>query len=222
MTLPIIFENGSFHSKIGYGGNFDPEYVIPTVVADFQNKSSLHVLKINEEYNNYFIGEQGINKVKESKNYNLSYPIKNRFIDNWDLMEKFWNQSIYYYLKSDPQEHFFVLSEPPMNPPENREKIAEIFFETFNVPGLFIGMDSFFTIFAYHKFSEEIEFEIDDNNKKALNNLTGIDIDSGEGNTSIVPICEGNIVSSQIKNFPINGKIITNFIVEMIKERGEK
>jgi actin-related protein 3 len=35
--------------------------------------------------------------------------MQNGVIDNWDLMEKFWHQSIYHYLKCDPQEHYFVL-----------------------------------------------------------------------------------------------------------------
>ena len=33
-----------------------------------------------------------------------------------------------------------------MNPPENRENVAEIFFETFNVPGLFIGVQAVFAL----------------------------------------------------------------------------
>jgi actin-related protein len=33
-----------------------------------------------------------------------------------------------------------------MNPPENREAVAEIFFETFNVPGLFIGVQAVFAL----------------------------------------------------------------------------
>ena len=33
-----------------------------------------------------------------------------------------------------------------MNPPENREMIAEIFFETFNVPGLYIGVQAVFAM----------------------------------------------------------------------------
>ena len=55
-------------------------------------------------------------------------------------MEKFWHRSIYSYLKCEPEEHVFILTEPPMNPPENRENMAEIMFETFNVKGLHIGV----------------------------------------------------------------------------------
>jgi len=55
-------------------------------------------------------------------------------------MEKFWHKSIFDVMRGEPEEHNFVLTEPPMNPPENREKLAEIFFETFNVKSLYIGV----------------------------------------------------------------------------------
>jgi len=33
-----------------------------------------------------------------------------------------------------PDEHKMMLTEPPGNPKENREKLVEIMFETFKVP----------------------------------------------------------------------------------------
>jgi len=61
-------------------------------------------------------------------------------IDDWGLMEKFWHRSIFDYIRCEPEETTFILTEPPMNPPENRENMAEIFFETFNAEGLHIGV----------------------------------------------------------------------------------
>ena len=61
-------------------------------------------------------------------------------IDNWDLMEKFWQRCIFKYLRCEPEEHYFMLTEPPLNAPENREYTAEIMFETFNVAGLYIAV----------------------------------------------------------------------------------
>jgi actin-related protein 3 len=63
-------------------------------------------------------------------------------------MEKFCNtfyylkghRSIFDMMRCEPEETSFILTEPPMNPPENREKMAEIFFETFNAKGLYIGV----------------------------------------------------------------------------------
>ena len=44
-------------------------------------------------------------------------------------------QIIFKYLRAEPEDHYFLLTEPPLNPPENREYTAEIMFESFNVPG---------------------------------------------------------------------------------------
>lgn len=46
-------------------------------------------------------------------------------------------------------------------------------------------------------------------------------VDSGDGVTHVVPICDGFVLGSQIKHIPIAGKRITKFMMEMIKDRGE-
>lgn len=149
----IVIDNGTGQiqinrsfTKMGFAGNLDPDYVIPSAIADVENKSNIAVSRMKNEEYNYYIGYQGIQTAKNSQNHRLYYPLENGIISNWDLMEKFWHQSLYSYMKCDPQEHYMVLTEPPMNPPENRENIAEIFFETFNVPGLFIGVQAVFAL----------------------------------------------------------------------------
>ena len=142
-------------------------------------------------------------------------------IESWDLMEKYWHQSLYDYLKCDPQEHNFVLTEPPMNPPENRENIAEIFFETFNVPGLYIGVQAVFALLGCSK-THDAGVEMDKDQEKAIKSLTGVVVDSGDGVTHIVPICDGFVLGSNIKHIPIAGRKITKFMEQMIRERGEK
>lgn len=52
------------------------------------------------------------------------------------------------YLRVDTSEQPVILTEPPLNAPENRELTAEIMFETFNVPGLYIGMQALLALYA--------------------------------------------------------------------------
>ncbi len=68
------------------------------------------------------------------------YPIRHGIVEDWDLMERFWEQCIFKYLRAEPEDHYFLLTEPPLNTPENREYTAEIMFESFNVPGLYIAV----------------------------------------------------------------------------------
>jgi actin-related protein 3 len=42
-----------------------------------------------------------------------------------------------------------------MNSPENRENMAEIFFETFNVPGLYIGVQAVFALIGCNSTLED-------------------------------------------------------------------
>lgn len=69
-------------------------------------------------------------------------------VEDWEGIEKFWHKSIYSYLRCEPEEHRFILTEPPMNSPENREQMAEIMFETFGVKGLFIGEQAALALYS--------------------------------------------------------------------------
>ena len=223
--LAVVIDNGTGFTKMGYAGNLDPDFVIPTAIADLEKKSTLSVSTKNDEYN-YFIGDEAIAKARESDKHKLIYPMQKGVIEDWDLMEKFWHQSIYNKLKCDPQEHYFVLTEPPMNPPENRENIAEIFFETFNVPGLYIGVQAVFALIGcnatFDKDTGGEAIEMDEDQKKAIKDMTGVVIDSGDGVTHVVPICDGYVLGSNIKHVPIAGRRVTKFIEDMIRERQEK
>jgi len=76
------------------------------------------------------------------------YPIREGIISNWEHMEKIWHKSIFDILRGEPEDHKFVLTKPPMNPPENRERMAEIMFETFNVKGLYIGVQAVLAMYS--------------------------------------------------------------------------
>merc|ERR1712061_252732 len=79
----------------------------------------------------------------------LSYPVSKGRIENWDDMERFLQQALFRNLRCIPEEHCFLLTEPPFNSPENRELMAEIMFETFNVKGLHIAVQAVLAIYAH-------------------------------------------------------------------------
>lgn len=103
-------------------------------------------------------------------------------MEDWDLMEKFFEQCIFKYLRAEPEDHYFLLTEPPLNTPENREYIAEIMFESFNVPGLYIAVQAVLALAASWA-SRSIEERT----------LTGIVIDSGDGVTHVIPVVSWKI-----------------------------
>lgn len=79
----------------------------------------------------------------------IKYPMEHGIVTEWNDMEKIWN---YIYSKDQlstfSEEHPVLLTEAPLNPRQNREKAAEIFFETFNVPALFVSMQAVLSLYV--------------------------------------------------------------------------
>ena len=123
-------------------------------------------------------------------------------------MEKFLEHCIFKYLRAEPEDHYFLLTEPPLNTPENREYTAEIMFESFNVPGLYIAVQAVLSLAASWVRRQREERA-----------LTGIVIDSGDGVTHVIPVAEGYVIGSCIKHIPIAGRSITSFIQQLLRER---
>ena len=99
---------------------------------------------MNDELD-FYIGEEA---QKHSRTHELRSLLKSGQVCDWDGMEKFWHKAIHQYIRCEPDNHRFILTEPPMNTPENREQMAEIMFETFNVKGLFIGVQATLALYA--------------------------------------------------------------------------
>lgn len=68
-----------------------------------------------------------------------------------------------------------------MNSPENRETMAEIMFETFNVKGLHISVQA--TLALYSSW-----FTAPQGSTQKKMGLTGTVVDSGDGVTHIIPV----------------------------------
>ncbi|RKO85094.1 hypothetical protein BDK51DRAFT_3843, partial [Blyttiomyces helicus] len=134
--LPVcVMDNGTGYTKLGYSGNNDPQFIIPTAIATRDASSTSGKTTAGASSNvaskrgiedlDFHIGDAAM---ANAKTYNLSYPVRHGQVESWDLMEKFHQACIFEYLRCEPEDHYFLLTEPPLNAPENREYTAEIFF----------------------------------------------------------------------------------------------
>ena len=186
-----------------------PSYILPTVIGVDNSITSRSKGTPSLSDLDFLIGDEAL---ANTKKYSIQYPITDGQVTNWDLMEKYWQHCIFKYLRCDPEDHYFLLTEPPLNSPENREYTAEIMFETFNVPALSIAVQSVLALAASKPTGVTA---------KTTAELTGTVVDSGEGSTHVIPVVDGYVIGSSIKTIPYAGKDVTQFILNLLKERGE-
>ena len=56
----------------------------------------------------FFIGDEALANA-QTPGYGVNYPIRHGQIENWDYMERYWEQTIFKYLRAEPEDHYFLL-----------------------------------------------------------------------------------------------------------------
>ena len=160
----VVVDNGTGYMKAGFSGEEAPRTVFPTLIG-VPYPGALFRTEKKER----LFGQEALEKLGISKSIQ---PIEGGMITNWDEMEKLWHHTLYNELRIVPEEHNILLTDSPLNSEQNREKIAEIMFSKFLVPGMFICMTSVMSVYSTGR-------------------TLGMVIDSGEEITNFVPVYEG-------------------------------
>ena len=98
-------------------------------------------------------------------------------------------------------EHPVLLTEPPHNPKSHREQLAELFFETFRAPALFVAPPAVLSLYASGR-------------------TTGVVLDVGEGVTHCIPVYEGYALPHSIMRSDIAGRDVTNRLQLLLRKSG--
>ncbi len=192
----LVLDNGTGITKNGIAGEDQPRSVFSTVIG--KPKYGNVMIEVKDYSRDWYIGNEAI----ELKGImNLNYPINHGTITDWPAMERIWHYTFYSDLRVDPSEHPVLLTEPPLNPRQNRERMAEIMFETFNVPALYIATQAVLSLYASGR-------------------VTGTVLDIGDGVSHIVPIFEGFALSHAIQRVDLAGRDITTYLLRLLRQSG--
>lgn len=214
----VVLDCGSGFTKMGFSGNMEPSFVVPTVVA--LNKEaklagaagSAPANAASDQYRasvaadlDFCIGDEALAAARTGR-YSLAHPVERGQIKDWDAMERLWSRCLLDFLRVDPEEHMLLLSESALTTPEQREAVAAIMFETFNVQGLYVAPQPVLSFMAA--------------NAAAQTPMTGVVVDAGESSTSVVPVVEGYIIPGCARSIPVGGSHITTLLQHMLQAGG--
>ena len=187
---PIIIDLGSGHVKAGFAGEPGPRLIFPNLVGRPRTPGA--------EPTEPIVGAQAD---QQRATLQLTSPIDHGFVADWDDLARVLDHT-FNELEVAPDEHDVLVTEPPLNPKVNRERLTRLMFDTFGVPGLYIAITSVLSLYAVGKF-------------------TGLVVEIGDRVTHIVPIFDGYALPHSILRMHLAGSDITDYLLRLLRERGQ-
>ncbi|KAF8707808.1 cytoskeleton organization, partial [Rhizoctonia solani] len=174
----LVLDIGTSTTRAGYAGDDIPKAVFPTTFGYTTHYSGDE----NNKEVRIHLGDEGVSLWRDGME--VGNPLQNGIVYDWTPVPAIINHAINRSLHCDPAEHPVLMTEPAWNTQANRERMAEILFEEFQVPAFYIANNGVLSAFAAGKG-------------------TALVIDIGKSVASVVPVSDGFVLRKGIAQSPL-------------------
>ena len=85
----------------------------------------------------------------ENRNYlQVSQPMEHGIVRNWEDMKHLWDYTFDEKLRVNTQGRKVLLTEPPMNPKVNRQRMCQVMFEEYGFGAVYVAIQAVLTLYA--------------------------------------------------------------------------
>jgi actin-related protein 2 len=188
-------------------GENSPRCVIPTIAGIREDSDHNDSLKNNDanckDGQHFLFGNEALDPKLASSRI---YPMENGIVRDWETMGHILEYGFHEVTKNCQEEDSItgskiLLTEPTLNPIDNKKKVLEYMFESMNFGAINLSNQSLLVLYA-----------------RGL--VSGIVVECGEGITQVVPIYEGVVPHHLIKRHGVKGKTITTYLRKLLQLQG--
>ncbi|KAI0301802.1 actin-related protein Arp4p [Multifurca ochricompacta] len=179
----LVVDIGSSTLRAGYAGDDSPKAIIPTSYGfvPLSRDSDVSMAEAGtepetaspKEESKLYIGQHGPSVWREDMQ--IGNPMNEGLITDFKPIPSLIRHALKDVLHCKPEDHPILVTEPAWNTSLNRERMAEIMFEEFQVPAFYIANTGVLNAFAAGKGSALV-------------------IDIGHSTSSVTPVVDGFVL----------------------------
>ncbi|KAF7965877.1 hypothetical protein HWV62_41160 [Athelia sp. TMB] len=179
----LVVDIGTSSVRAGYAGDDTPKAIIPTSYGYIPQIPDGDIAMADagdgtapSKNAKLYLGQHGPSIWRAGME--IGNPMRDGLIHDWDPISPLISHALVDVMRCNPQEHPILVTEPAWNSVANRERMAEIMFEEFQVPAFYIANTGVLNAFAAGKGSAFV-------------------IDIGQTMASITPVIDGFVLRKE-------------------------
>ncbi|XP_069776360.1 actin-like protein 7B [Narcine bancroftii] len=192
----VMIDLGTGYCKAGYTGLPLPSVVLPSTMGRPVQMGT----EPGDNRQENFVGEVLAAPEPALK---LASPLRHGIVADWDGAEALLAHIFHRALRILPEEHAVMVADPPLSPASNREKMAEVLFETFGAPSIHVADQSVLSLYS-------------------SGCITGLVVECGHGVTHVAPVHEGYIMPHVTARADYGGADLNDYLLQLLNEAGHR